>query len=185
MTIVSKAPRVCDNLNMKYIWITALLLGALFLASCQSTKPSVETPKNQPETTSEKKPERYVKVKSENSFDETYSRLKKSIEEKKPLKVIAELDHSANAKNAELELRPTKIIMFGNPKLGTPLMNINPEIGIDLPQKMLVYENEKGEVFVLYNNPSVLTESHDVSNKEVVTKIAGALQSLAKAATAK
>ena len=134
----------------------------------------------------EKSAERHIKIKSENSFDETYALLKKTIESKEPLTIIAELDHSANAKKAGMELRPTKIIMFGNPQLGTPLMKANQEIGIDLPQKMLVYENDKGEVFIVYNDPASLTENYQISGQdETITKISEALKGLAETAAKK
>ena len=61
-------------------------------------------------------------------------------------------------------------------------MNANQEIGIDLPQKMLVYENEKGEIFVVYNNSAAITDAHGISNKDVVAKISGALKNLAESA---
>ena len=112
--------------------------------------------------------------------------MKKAVESKEPLTVIAELDHSANAEKAGMQLRPTKIIMFGNPKLGTPLMQENQAIGVDLPQKMLVYENEKGDVYLVYNDPKTLAENHGISSQdEIISKISEALKGLAEAATKK
>ena len=174
---------------MKKLWVIAFLVSALFLGSCENSKkaPNAKDKNNEVSKETQNTPaQRLVKVKSENSFDETYSRLKKAIEGKKPLSIIAELDHSANAKKADLELRNTKIIMFGNPKLGTPLMSANQEIGIDLPQKMLVYEDKEGDVYLVYNNPEVLAKSHKIEEQDkIVSKISGALAGLAKAASAK
>ncbi len=178
---------------MKNFWLVAFLFGALFISSCgnsDTAEPSVINQQNDNKSAEPKSietpPERHVKVKSERGFDETYDALKKAIESKEPLAIVAELDHSANAKKAGIELRPTKVIMFGNPALGTPLMKANQEIGVDLPQKMLVYEDEKGNVYVLYNDPNVLAENHNISGQdEVLTKISGALKGLAEAAAKK
>lgn len=176
---------------MKIKLVIALILSALFVSSCeQEPQNSNNAPTNQNESTvnvtKEDSAERHRKIKSENSFDETYANLKKAIESKEPLTIVAELDHSANAKKAEMELPPTKVIMFGNPKLRTPLMKANQEIGVDLPQKMLVYEDEKGDVYVVYNDSKVLAENHKITGQdEVLDKISGALKGLAETATKK
>ena len=175
--------------------LSALFLLLFLVVSCETPQNSNQNNasnsvnSNQNSSTAEKTKEtteRHIKIKSENSFDETYSRLKKSIEEKEPLTIIAELDHAANAKKAGMELRPTKVIMFGNPKLGTPLMKANQEIGVDLPQKMLVYEDEKGDVYVVYNDPKILAENHKISGQdEVISNISNALKGLAENAAKK
>ncbi len=178
---------------MKNFLIIAFFVSALFSASCDNTQNAENIISNQQnENTStqtepgENSAERHIKIKSENSFDETYAALKKAVESKEPLTVIAELDHSANAEKAGMQLRPTKIIMFGNPKLGTPLMQENQAIGVDLPQKMLVYENEKGDVYLVYNDPKTLAENHGISSQdEIISKISEALKDLAEAATKK
>jgi uncharacterized protein (DUF302 family) len=179
---------------MKKHWIITLLIGALlFTFSCENTNSAQNSnnTKQNENTSTEIKPnepsiERQIKIKSENSFDETYAALKKAIESKKMLTIIAELDHSANAKKVEIELRQTKVIMFGNPALGTPLMKENQEIGIDLPQKMLVYEDENGDVYIVYNDPKVLAENHGIKDQgEITLKISEALKSLSEAAAKK
>lgn len=178
---------------MKNILITALFLSALFLASCENAQKAQNSANIQQnenastETKSKEVPtERHIKIKSENSFNETYAALKKSIESKEPLTIVAELDHAENAEKVGMELRPTKVIMFGNPKLGTPLMKANQAIGVDLPQKMLVYEDEKGDVYIVYNDPKILAENHNINGQdEVLNKISEALKSLAEAATTK
>ena len=170
--------------------IVAFFLSAFLLASCESVKNSTNNQQNANtsiQTKSNKNStERHIKIKSENSFDETYEALKKSIKSKEPLTIIAELDHAENAEKAGMQLRPAKVIMFGNPKLGTPLMNENQEIGVDLPQKMLVYEDEKGDVYVVYNDPKILAENHGISGQdENLSKISEALKGLAEAAAKK
>lgn len=178
---------------MKKLLVIAFILSAFFSASCENTNPAQKTDDRQQNehASTETKPmensaDRHIKIKSENSFDKTYAALKKAVESKEPLTIIAELDHSANAEKAGMKLRPTKVIMFGNPKLGTPLMQANQEIGVDLPQKMLVYEDEKGDVYVVYNDPKTLAENHGINGQdEVLNKISEALKNLAEAATKK
>ena len=178
----------------KYLLITVLICS-LFFAACEQNK-TVQTNtnttnlSNAADTNSAKKEDasedHRVKVKSENTFDETYAKLKKAIEDNENLTIITELDHAANAKKAGMELRPTKLIIFGNPKLGTPLMNADQTIGIDLPQKFLVYEDETGGVFVVYNDPKHMAEDHKVSGQdEITTKMSGALKMLAETAAKK
>src|SRR5699024_8315040 len=82
-----------------------------------------------------------VTVPSNNNIDETYQNLKDAIKSKDALSVIAELDHRQNAASVDMQLRPTRILMFGNPNLGTPLMQTSQTTGLDLPQKFLVYED--------------------------------------------
>ncbi len=178
---------------MKNIYLIGMVLIAVGFTACETATTQNNSANNTPtENTSttkvsdETSTQRHIKIKSENSFDETYNALKKAIEANENLTVVAELDHQANAKKAEMELRPTKIIMFGNPKLGSPLMKENQEIGIDLPQKILVYEVENGDVYVVYNDPKVLAENHNIKGQdEVLEKISGALKSLAETATKK
>ena len=125
-------------------------------------------------------------VKSQNSFVETYSKLKSAIEKNDQLKIIVEVNHAENAEKAGLTLRPTRLIIFGNPKLGTPLMNEAQTLAIDLPQKFLIYEDEKREVFVAFNDPLYLAKRHDISeSREEFSKISAALKTLAEAATGK
>lgn len=120
---------------------------------------------------------------SQNSIDDTYTKLTDAINANQQLTIIAELDHQANAASVGLELRPTKLVVFGNPNLGTPLMQSAQTLGIDLPQKMLVYENENGEVNVAYNDPSFLAQRHRVeANEDILTTITNALNNLSEAA---
>ncbi len=103
----------------------------------------------------------------------------------KGMKVMARVDHAANAKGADMELRPTQLLIFGNPKVGTPLMLCSQSIAIDLPQKMLVWQAEDGEVFLAFNDPAYLKKRHSTEGcDEVLTKVSGALNNFAAAATA-
>ena len=119
---------------------------------------------------------------STQSFEDTYQKLRTVISNNPNLKIILELDHQANAATAELDLNPTRIILFGNPKLGTPLMASAQSIGLDLPQKMLVTRNSEGIVTISYNDPMYLKERHGVKDRDaVLEKISGALDKISEA----
>ncbi len=119
-------------------------------------------------------------VASDSDVAETQARLEAALEEA-GLNVVATVDHAANAESAGLELRPTYLYIFGNPEAGTPLMQQVQGVGIDLPQKMLVWENEAGQVFVSYNDPTYLAERHEL-DPESVAGISETLASVAEAA---
>ena len=110
------------------------------------------------------------------NVDTTYDKLKTIISNNPNLKILLELDHSKNAASADLELNTTKIIMFGNPKLGTPLMQASQTVSIDLPQKIIVYSTDDAKTKVAYNDPLYLKERHNIIGKdEILNKISGAL----------
>jgi uncharacterized protein (DUF302 family) len=120
---------------------------------------------------------------SSSDFETTYQKLKAVIDSNPNLKIVAELNHQANAASVNLNLNPTRIIMFGNPNLGTPLMQNAPLVGLDLPQKILVHQANDGAVVVSYNDPLYLKERHGITdNAAVLQKIAGALNALTNAA---
>ncbi len=111
-------------------------------------------------------------------FNTTYAKLHDVLESNPNLKIILELDHSKNAASKDLQLRPTKIILFGNPMLGTPLMQNSATVALDLPQKIVVFEADN-MVQVAYNDPLYLKNRHGIDNSdEVLTKIAGALNKI-------
>jgi uncharacterized protein (DUF302 family) len=102
----------------------------------------------------------------------------------KGMTVFARFDHSAGAKKVGKILRPTELIIFGNPKVGTPLMQCAQSIAIDLPQKMLIWEDSEGITWLAYNDPQYLKQRHDVNGcDKVFAKIAGALHKFATAAS--
>jgi len=120
---------------------------------------------------------------SSKSFEETYQSLKAALSSNQNISIIAELDHQENAERVGLELNPTKIIIFGNPNLGTPLMIEDQSIGLDLPQKMLVWENVDGEVQVSYNDPYFIAERHDIDGPvEILETISKALDNFSNTA---
>jgi len=118
-------------------------------------------------------------VASRYSMDETVQRLQTLLGQK-GLQIFAVIDHSGEASKAGLKMRPTKVMMFGSPKAGTPLMVAAPSLAIDLPLKALVAEDADGKVWVSYNSPEYLQQRHGVSG-ELIKNIAGAGALLAKA----
>lgn len=119
---------------------------------------------------------------SANTFDVTYDKLFTAIDANANLSIVAEVNHQANATAVGLELAPTRLIIFGNPNLGTPLMQSSQTVGIDLPQKMLVWEAE-GVVNVSYNTPEYLAERHKLEGVDMqLSTISTALNNLSNAA---
>ncbi|HEY1679805.1 MAG TPA: DUF302 domain-containing protein [Candidatus Sulfotelmatobacter sp.] len=113
-----------------------------------------------------------VEISSRYSFDETVSRLQSAFEGKM-LKVFAVIDHSGEAEKAGLKMHPTKVLIFGSPKAGTPLMVASPSLAIDLPLKALVAEGPDGKVSVTFNSPEYLQQRHGFP-VELVKNLAGA-----------
>jgi uncharacterized protein (DUF302 family) len=123
-------------------------------------------------------PDGLIMKRSNHSVSETLDRLSEILESK-GLTIFTRVDHAANAAGTDLELRPTQVLIFGNPKLGTPLMQSNPTIAIDLPQKALAFEDAEGQVWLAYNIPEHLAKRHDIADRdEVIGKIANALDAL-------
>jgi uncharacterized protein (DUF302 family) len=100
-------------------------------------------------------------VASHHTVDETVSKLQ-AILQAKGVTLFALIDHSGEAEKAGMKMRPTKLLIFGNPKAGTPLMLAAPSIAIDLPLKILVWEDEQGKVRVSYNSPEYLMQRHNL-----------------------
>jgi uncharacterized protein (DUF302 family) len=107
---------------------------------------------------------------SNHSVEQTVDRLK-GILEAKGITLFALVDHSGEARKAGFNMRPTKLLIFGNPKAGTPVMLAAPSIAIDLPLKALVWEDSSGQVWISYNSPSYLQERHGVP-EELLPSIA-------------
>ncbi|OEA17214.1 hypothetical protein BBM55_12320 [Vibrio parahaemolyticus] len=103
--------------------------------------------------------------------------------QEKGLNVFARINHQENAAKVDMTLRPTEVIVFGNPKVGTPLMLCTQEVALDLPQKVLVYEDAEGKTWLAYNDPMHLKQHHHIEGcDEVLSKISGVLGSLTSAA---
>ncbi len=114
---------------------------------------------------------------------ETIDRLASELE-KRGMKVAARIDHAAGAKSAGMEMPPTEVVMFGNPKLGTPLMLSAPSIAIDLPMRMVAWQDKAGKVWIGYTAPDTLKQRYGISDRDEQFKaMSGALDALAKAAS--
>jgi uncharacterized protein (DUF302 family) len=116
---------------------------------------------------------------SNHSVDETVERLQ-SILRERGLALFALVDHSGEAEKVGLQMPPTKLLIFGSPKAGTPLMLAAPSVALDLPLKILVWQDGRGKVWVSYNTPEYLRERHGFPG-ELVPNIAG-VSALASAA---
>jgi len=116
--------------------------------------------------------------KSSHSAKVTLDRLEAALKEK-GITVVARWDHAGAAKQAGMPLRPMEVLIFGNPKLGAPLMQSNPRAAVDLPLKVLAWEDDRGQVWVGYTKADTLAARYDIRNQgEVVEKMAGVLESL-------
>jgi uncharacterized protein (DUF302 family) len=128
--------------------------------------------------------ESLIRFKSPYTAQATADRFE-TIAKEKGLNVFARINHRQNAAGVDMELRPTEVIIFGNPKVGTPLMLCAQEVGIDLPQKVLIMEDENEQVWLSYNNPEYLKNRHNIEGCDpVLTKIDGVLSTLSAAAVA-
>src|SRR5271167_169122 len=107
---------------------------------------------------------------SNHSVDRTVEKLN-GILQAKGVTLFALVDHSGEAGKAGIKMRPTKLLIFGSPKAGTPLMLAAPSIAIDLPLKILVWQDGGGKVWISYNNPEYLEERHGVP-KDLLANIA-------------
>ncbi|WP_137297443.1 DUF302 domain-containing protein [Psychromonas sp. SP041] len=126
--------------------------------------------------------ESLISVESKYSAKETADRFA-SILEKKGLTLFARIDHQKNAAGVNLELRETELFIFGNPKIGTPLMQCAQQLAIDLPQKVLVSKDADNKVWLTYNNPEYIKERHEVKGCDpVFKKVSGVLNALTNAA---
>ena len=124
-----------------------------------------------------------ISVSSSYDVKTTADRLVQSLTTK-GMTVFTRIDHAAGAAKVGKTLRPTELVVFGNPKVGTPLMQCDRGSAIDLPQKALVWEDDDGQVWLSYNDPNYLAQRHDLSKcGEVVKKIDKALGNFAAMAT--
>ncbi|NCO52072.1 MAG: DUF302 domain-containing protein [Deltaproteobacteria bacterium] len=124
-----------------------------------------------------------VARKSAVSVKETMDRLE-TLVQTKGMKVFARIDHAKGAMTVGKTLRPTELLIFGNPQGGTPFMECAQTVGIDLPLKALVWEDATSQVWLGYNDPVFLSRRHEVPTCEVARKMAQALAGIAAAVTA-
>lgn len=131
-----------------------------------------------------------ITIESDYSVKETIDRLV-SIAASKGLTIFSRIDHADNAIKNGLELRPTELVIFGNPKVGTALMQDNQMTGMDLPLKAMAWQDEKGKIWLTYNdmnwiaNRYILKEKSLATVKTIETGMAAACNAAAKKQTSK
>lgn len=126
-----------------------------------------------------------IQVISNHTFDTTYNNLIQAIDNNPKLSILTEIDHSKNASTVGLSLEKSRVILFGNPSLGTLLMNSNIVVGLDLPQKFLVFE-KGSDVFVAYNDPMYMKQRYKLTGDgdvQLLDKISTALKRLVEITT--
>jgi len=124
-----------------------------------------------------------INKKSQHSVKVTLDRLE-NVLRKKGITIVTRWSHHAGAKKAGIELRPTELLIFGNPKMGSHFFTSNQTAGIDLPMKALAWKDEKGQVWLTYNDPAYIANRHGINDREKIkNKMTGALNNLTNAAT--
>lgn len=124
-----------------------------------------------------------VNKKSQFSVKETLDRLE-NVLRKKGITIVTRWSHDAGATKAGIPLRPTELLIFGNPKMGSHFFTSQQTAGIDLPMKALAWKDKKGQVWLTYNEPSYIANRHGINDRpEIVKKMTGALNNLTNAAT--
>lgn len=124
-----------------------------------------------------------VRLKSVSSVADTADKLE-TVLRAKGMTVFSRINHSKGAESVGLTLTPTEVVIFGNPKIGTLLMNCSPQVAIDLPQKALIQQDKNGQVWLSYNDPQYLAGRHNMQGcEEPLKKVSGALNKFAQKAT--
>jgi uncharacterized protein (DUF302 family) len=121
-----------------------------------------------------------VSVKSAHDVKTTADRLESKLKEK-GMRVFNRINHAQGAQTAGISLRPTELVIFGNPKVGAPFMQCGQSVAIDLPQKALIWQDASGQVWLTYNDPGYIAGRHGIAScGQVINKISGALGNFAK-----
>jgi uncharacterized protein (DUF302 family) len=127
----------------------------------------------------------FITKKSSNNIQVSMDRLENALKQR-GVAIVARVDHAGAAQKADMKLRPTQVLIFGNPKLGTPLMHTSQQIGLDLPLKVLAWEDDKGQTWLTYENPGMMAGRHGVKEPaDILKKMAGVLDAVTTEATAK
>jgi len=124
-----------------------------------------------------------IRIKSSYSVKNTIDKLE-DVLKKKGMTVFKRVNHTAGATKVGLQLRPTELLIFGNPKVGTSLMLCSQTDALDLPQKALAYKDERGQVWLVYNDPAYIAKRHNIKGcEQPLQKITAALAKFSKIAT--
>ena len=128
--------------------------------------------------------EGFIVLRSPYRVEETIERLE-TVVKGKGMAIFARVDHAAGAAKVGKKLRPTMLLIFGNPQGGTPFMECTQSVGIDLPLKALAWQDATGAVWLGYNDPAFIAQRHGVPNCQVVQKMSKALKGLVQESVAK
>ncbi len=124
-----------------------------------------------------------IQLKSPYTVAQTLDRFERAVRAK-GMKVFNRIDHAAGAASVNRKLRPTELLIFGNPKIGTLLMQSQQTAGIDLPMKALAWQDASGQVWLTYNDPAYIAQRHGIGDRDaVVAKMRKALRAFSSAAT--
>ena len=124
-----------------------------------------------------------ISKKSHYSVKVTLDKLE-NVLRKKGITIVTRWSHDAGAKKVGIPLRPTELLIFGNPKMGSHFFTSNQTAGIDLPMKALAWKDKKGQVWLTYNDPKYIANRHGIDNRpKIVAKMTGALNNLTNVAT--
>jgi uncharacterized protein (DUF302 family) len=173
------------NMYDRLIKLSILGLAGLLLLSIGSAPVTArpQSPRANSMMSTSRSSNGLIQLKSNFSIEELTTRIESLLKERN-LVLVAKIDHAANAKSVKLELRPTRLFIFGNAKAGTPLMQCNQSIGIDLPMKALVWQDAQGQVWFGYNDPQYLKERHQLKQCDLEINAASqAMKALAAAVT--
>ena len=130
-------------------------------------------------TVQTKAQEAITNISAKGNVEETVKKLT-TVLDSKGLKVFAVIDHKKGAQSVSMELLPTTLVIFGNPAAGTKLMNCDQTIGIDLPMKMLIYEDKEGKTWISYWKPSLLANKYNLETcQPILDKLDGAMAKFA------
>ena len=155
---------------------TRVVIGAVVLAAADASAQQGQQARTNPSAV--------VTVVSAAPFDSTLARLERAVVAK-GLTVAAKIDHAAAAQRANLTLRPTTLVIAGNPAAGTPLMQADQTMGVELPLRFLVWQGEDGKARVSYDPiKSIAARHHTSGHDELLTRMTNAIESVVQAATA-
>jgi len=121
--------------------------------------------------------ENYINKKSPYSVEKTLDRLEQVLKSR-GITLFARIDHDGGAKKVGIKMQPTRLLIFGNPKMGTPLMKENRMMALDLPMKALAWQDSGGQVWLSYLKPSVLQKRHQLKNLHIIDKMSKALNAM-------
>ena len=119
----------------------------------------------------------FIQKTSKYGVSETLDRLESVLKEK-GITIFARVDHAAGAKKVGLQMTDTQLLIFGNPEMGTPLMNEQRLVGLDLPMKVLAWKDASGQTWIAYTSPDALKSRHQLKNEKIINKMKNALNGI-------